>query len=34
MKVLGAWLAIIFLLLVSCLVHHYWTDQGMERIGG
>lgn len=31
--VIGAWLAIIFLILVSYYVHHYWTDQGMERVG-
>lgn len=29
----GAWLAIIFLLLAAFLVHHFWTDQGMDRIG-
>lgn len=29
----GAWLGIIFLLLAAFLVHHYWTDQGMERVG-
>lgn len=29
----GAWLAIIFLILASFLVHHFWTDEGMERIG-
>ena len=31
--VIGAWLAIIFLLLAAFLVHHYWTDQGMDRVG-
>jgi len=30
---IGAWLAIIFLMLAAFFVHHYWTDQGMERIG-
>ena len=29
----GAWLGIIFLILVSYFVHHYWTDEGMERVG-
>lgn len=29
--VIGSWLAIIFLVLAASLVHHYWTDQGMER---
>lgn len=28
---IGSWLAIIFLVLAAYLVHHYWTDQGMER---
>jgi putative oxidoreductase len=31
--ILGAWLAIIFLVLAAFLVHHFWTDQGMERLG-
>src|SRR5574341_60981 len=31
--VVGAWLAIIFLVLAAYFVHHYWTDQGMERGG-
>ena len=31
--VVGAWLGIIFLILVSYFVHHYWTDEGMERVG-
>lgn len=30
---LGAWLAIIFLILASFLVHHFWSDQGMQRVG-
>ncbi len=29
----GAWLGIIFLLPAAFLIHHYWTDQGMERVG-
>lgn len=29
----GASLGIIFLLLAAFFVHHYWTDQGMERVG-
>ena len=31
--IIGAWLAITFLVLAAFLVHHYWTDEGMERIG-
>jgi uncharacterized membrane protein YphA (DoxX/SURF4 family) len=31
--VVGAWLAIIFLVLAAFLVHHFWTDQGMDRVG-
>lgn len=31
--VIGAWLAIIFLVLAAYFVHHFWTDQGMERGG-
>lgn len=31
--VIGAWLAIIFLVLAAYFVHHYWTEQGMERGG-
>jgi uncharacterized membrane protein YphA (DoxX/SURF4 family) len=31
--VIGAWLAIIFLLLAAVLVHHYWTDEGMQQVG-
>lgn len=31
--VIGAWLGIIFLLLAGFFVHHFWTDQGMERVG-
>lgn len=31
--VVGAWLAIIFLILAAFLVHHFWTDQGMDRAG-
>lgn len=30
--VAGAWLAIFFLLLAAFFVHHFWTDQGMDRI--
>jgi len=30
---IGAWLAIIFLVLVAFLVHHFWTDEGMEQLG-
>lgn len=30
---IGAWLAIIFLLLAAFLVHHFWTDEGMEQAG-
>ena len=29
----GAGLAIIFLLLAAFFVHHFWTDQGMDRVG-
>ncbi len=29
----GAWLGIIFLLVAAFFIHHYWTDQGMERGG-
>lgn len=28
----GAWLAIIFLVLAAFFVHHFWTDQGMDRL--
>lgn len=31
--VVGAWLAIIFLLLAAFLVHHFWTDEGMQQVG-
>lgn len=31
--VIGAWLAIIFLVLAAYFVHHFWTDQGIERGG-
>lgn len=31
--VIGAWLAIIFLVMAAYFIHHYWTDQGMERGG-
>lgn len=31
--VIGAYLAIIFLVLAAFLVHHCWTDEGMERVG-
>jgi len=30
---IGAWLAIIFLLLAAFLVHHFWTDEGMQQVG-
>lgn len=30
---IGAWLAIIFLVLAAFLVHHFWTDEGMEQAG-
>jgi uncharacterized membrane protein YphA (DoxX/SURF4 family) len=30
--VVGAWLAIIFLVLAAFLVHHFWMDQGMNRV--
>ncbi|MDR7521896.1 MAG: DoxX family protein [Armatimonadota bacterium] len=30
---IAAWLAIVFLVLVAFLVHHFWTDEGMERAG-
>ncbi len=29
---IGAWLAIIFLVLAAFLVHHFWTDEGMEKM--
>ncbi len=29
----GAWLGIIFLLAAAFFVHHFWTDQGMDRMG-
>ncbi len=29
----GGWLGIIFLALAAFLVHHFWTDEGMERVG-
>ncbi len=31
--VIGAWMAIVFLVVAAFLVHHYWTDEGMERVG-
>lgn len=29
--VIGAWLAVVFLVLAAYFVHHYWTDEGMDR---
>ncbi len=31
--VLGAWLGVIFLVLAAFLVHHYWTDEGAQKMG-
>lgn len=30
---LPAWLGIIFLLAAAFSVHHFWTDQSMDRMG-